>query len=224
MNEPTICDFQILSLKNVPHSYAKQLIEDTIRRNTSPIRLDSANQEDCCSLASSSASDDTAARVQHTSNNRNSIGASILSQSAVAAGNAAGLAMAPSQFMPSHQMPPHMGGGGGGVMQMMHAGKMARNGGPMGGGQPPNLLLHSFSTNDASLGEYKYTVNVGQHNIKITGECFDLVRVSCFHILFIYFPVLTSFLPSRWQNSSSTTTSVATNSWPLSIWPATNRW
>lgn len=44
------------------------------------------------------------------------------------------------------------------------------------GGQ---ILLHSLSTNDASLGEYKYTVNVGCHNIKITGDSLDLVRVSC---------------------------------------------
>lgn len=43
------------------------------------------------------------------------------------------------------------------------------------GGQ---ILLHSLSTNDASLGEYKYTVNVGQHSIKVTGDCFELVRVS----------------------------------------------
>lgn len=42
------------------------------------------------------------------------------------------------------------------------------------GGQ---ILLHSLSTNDASLGEYKYTVNVGNHSIKITGDSLDLVRV-----------------------------------------------
>lgn len=40
-----------------------------------------------------------------------------------------------------------------------------------------NVLLHSLSTNDASLGEYKYTVNVGQHSIKITGDNIELVRV-----------------------------------------------
>lgn len=40
------------------------------------------------------------------------------------------------------------------------------------------VLLHSYSTNDASLGEYKYTVNVGQHSIKITGDCFELVRAA----------------------------------------------
>lgn len=38
-------------------------------------------------------------------------------------------------------------------------------------------LLHSMSTNDATLGEYKYTVGVGSHSVKITGDCFELVRV-----------------------------------------------
>lgn len=44
-----------------------------------------------------------------------------------------------------------------------------------------NMLLHSYSTNDATLGEYKHTVTVGHHNIKITGDCLDLVRVSTFN-------------------------------------------
>lgn len=39
-------------------------------------------------------------------------------------------------------------------------------------------LLHSLSTNDASLGEYKYTIVTGGHTIKITGDNLDLVRVS----------------------------------------------
>ena len=38
-------------------------------------------------------------------------------------------------------------------------------------------LLHSLSTNDASIGEYKYTVTVGPHSLKITGSNLDLVRV-----------------------------------------------
>lgn len=38
-------------------------------------------------------------------------------------------------------------------------------------------LLHSFSTNDASIGEYKYTVTVGNQSLKITGSNLDLVRV-----------------------------------------------
>jgi len=39
-------------------------------------------------------------------------------------------------------------------------------------------LSHSFSTNDANLGEYKYTVTVGEESIKITGSNLELVRVS----------------------------------------------
>ncbi|KAJ9585294.1 hypothetical protein L9F63_002924, partial [Diploptera punctata] len=44
------------------------------------------------------------------------------------------------------------------------------------GGIRRSALLHSFSTNDASLGEYKYTVTVGNQSIKITGTNLDLVR------------------------------------------------
>lgn len=43
------------------------------------------------------------------------------------------------------------------------------------------MLLHSYSTNDASLGEYKFTCNVGQHVIKITGDCCELVRVRSYN-------------------------------------------
>ncbi|XP_039764803.1 eukaryotic translation initiation factor 4E-binding protein Mextli isoform X4 [Pararge aegeria] len=39
-------------------------------------------------------------------------------------------------------------------------------------------LLHSFSTNDAALGEYKYTVTFGEHSIKITGNNLDLVKTA----------------------------------------------
>ncbi|KAJ0182014.1 hypothetical protein K1T71_002736 [Dendrolimus kikuchii] len=39
-------------------------------------------------------------------------------------------------------------------------------------------LLHSFSTNDAALGEYKYTVTFGQHSIKITGNNLELVKTA----------------------------------------------
>ncbi|KAF2882415.1 hypothetical protein ILUMI_23785 [Ignelater luminosus] len=39
-------------------------------------------------------------------------------------------------------------------------------------------LIHSLSTNDASIGEFKYTVVVGGCTIKITGDNLDLVRTS----------------------------------------------
>lgn len=45
-------------------------------------------------------------------------------------------------------------------------------------GSKQTALLHSFSTSDANLGEYKYTVTVGEDSIKITGTNLDLVRVN----------------------------------------------
>ncbi|KYB27256.1 hypothetical protein TcasGA2_TC014442 [Tribolium castaneum] len=39
-------------------------------------------------------------------------------------------------------------------------------------------LLHSLSTNDANIGEYKYSVVTNGHTIKITGDNLDLVRTS----------------------------------------------
>lgn len=39
-------------------------------------------------------------------------------------------------------------------------------------------LLHSFSTNDANLNEFRYTVTVGTHAIKITGDNLNIVNVS----------------------------------------------
>ncbi|XP_014229146.1 eukaryotic translation initiation factor 4E-binding protein Mextli isoform X2 [Trichogramma pretiosum] len=44
--------------------------------------------------------------------------------------------------------------------------------------QQKRSLLHSLSTNDASIGEYKYTVTVGPHSLKITGTNLDLVRAA----------------------------------------------
>lgn len=49
------------------------------------------------------------------------------------------------------------------------------------GGTPGQVgqLLHSLSTNDAtSVGDYKYTVSVGSYDLKITGDCLELVRVA----------------------------------------------
>lgn len=116
-------------------SYAKHLIEDTIRRNASPIRetIGVVGAGSCSSLTSSN-SDETHARI-----NRNT----------VMTGN--------------HQK---------------------------GRNQIGNILLHSLSTNDASVGEYKFTVNVGQHNIKITGDSLDLVRVSVIYFVCIVIFVL----------------------------------
>lgn len=43
---------------------------------------------------------------------------------------------------------------------------------------PKRSLLHSFSTNDARLGEYKYTITLGNDTVKITGTNHETVRVS----------------------------------------------
>ena len=94
-------------------SHAKQLIEDTIRRNASPVREHGMNVggplTGSSSSINSSASDDSA--LPHTA-------------------------------------------------------------------RSTRALFHSLSTNDASLGEYKYTVVTGGHTLKITGDNLDLVRVS----------------------------------------------
>ncbi|XP_044751187.1 eukaryotic translation initiation factor 4E-binding protein Mextli isoform X2 [Coccinella septempunctata] len=39
-------------------------------------------------------------------------------------------------------------------------------------------LMHSLSVNDATIGEYKYTVVVGNHTIRIMGDNLELVRTS----------------------------------------------
>ncbi|XP_067001589.1 eukaryotic translation initiation factor 4E-binding protein Mextli isoform X2 [Anabrus simplex] len=93
-------------------NYAKQLIEDTIRRNASPVRLEQPDKDrigGSSSSLNSSASDDSNRLTQ---------------------------------------------------------------------GVGRTKLLHSFSTNDASLGEYKYTVTVGNESLKITGLNLDLVRTA----------------------------------------------
>lgn len=117
-------------------SYAKQLIEDTIRRNASPVRMDDTPSgviaAGSCSSLTSSNSDETQIRA---------------SRNPVAGFNSAG----------NHKT--------------------------RGAG---NILLHSLSTNDASLGEYKFTVNVGNRSIKITGDSIDLVRVSLFCLKFSF--------------------------------------
>lgn len=50
-----------------------------------------------------------------------------------------------------------------------------------------NYLVHSASSNDTSLGEYKYTVNVGNRSVKITGDSLELVRVSRSVLKFEFF-------------------------------------
>lgn len=113
------------------------MIEDTIRRNASPVRLDESGggvvgAGSCSSLTSSNSDETQLHRVS-----RNPI---------------PGYTTAGNQKI--------RGGAG-------------------------NVLLHSLSTNDASLGEYKFTVNIGQRSIKITGDSLDLVRVSLISSIYL---------------------------------------
>lgn len=105
--------FIILHLNLIYSSHAKQLIEDTIRRNASPVREHElavgGPLTGSSSSINSSASDDSA--------------------------------------LPSSA-------------------------------RASRALMHSLSTNDANLGEYKYSVVTGGYTIRITGDNLDLVRVS----------------------------------------------
>ncbi|XP_058454082.1 eukaryotic translation initiation factor 4E-binding protein Mextli isoform X2 [Malaya genurostris] len=169
-------------------NYAKQLIEDTIRRNASPVRLETSQDGSCSSLASS-ASDEMLPR-RPLSDGPNSLPNNPTGQrGSTLMGNPNGFQQAGSQSgaglnlnlansnngnlyqqQQQQQQQQHQSA------QYTHP-KLARNG-SQNLGQQSGLLLHSLSSNDASLGEYKYTVSVGRHNVKITGECFDLVRVA----------------------------------------------
>ncbi|XP_018326887.1 eukaryotic translation initiation factor 4E-binding protein Mextli isoform X2 [Agrilus planipennis] len=101
---------QITGANEESINHAKHLIEDTIRRNASPVREGlSGPLTGSSSSINSSASEDSA---------------------------------------------------------LPHSARVSR------------ALLHSLSTNDASLGEYKYTVVVGGHTIKISGDNLDLIRTS----------------------------------------------
>lgn len=113
-------------------NYAKLLIEDTIKRNASPIR-EASQEGSCSSLASSDDQQQASAQPRART------------------------------AMPMNQQQQNMA-------QMQMGNKLTRSN--------SNFLIHSLSSNDASLGEYKYTVNVGSHNLKITGDSLELVRVS----------------------------------------------
>ncbi|XP_063702287.1 eukaryotic translation initiation factor 4E-binding protein Mextli [Culicoides brevitarsis] len=120
-------------------NYAKSLIEDTIRRNASPVRLDS--QDDGMSVVSGNGN---------------------MMQNASAPQS---MPMQHDMFMPSADL-------------YSTSGKFRTNNNHNFGGRAPGALQQSYSTDDASLGEYKYTVNVGQHSIKITGDNFELIRTA----------------------------------------------
>ncbi|XP_039447871.1 eukaryotic translation initiation factor 4E-binding protein Mextli isoform X3 [Culex pipiens pallens] len=180
-------------------NYAKQLIEDTIRRNASPVRLETSQDGSCSSLASSASDDGMVAMPRRSVPDSSSSSSGVVvpggnvqlqRMNSMGGGNPNG------GFMSSPQGPPSAAGLNLNLnnmyqqqqqqvqqqqaqqhqhQQYTHP-KLVRNGSQNNG--QAGMLLHSFSQNDASLGEYKYTVNVGRHSIKITGDCFDLVRVA----------------------------------------------
>ncbi|XP_073820781.1 eukaryotic translation initiation factor mextil isoform X4 [Musca autumnalis] len=129
-------------------NYAKQLIEDTIRRNASPVRLDPAMGNShaggsCSSLASSNSDDAVQTRTPVASNLANRLSFNSAQNFMTAA--------AASQQMVQQQL----------------------------ANVVPGLNASTPVANTAAVaGEYKFTCNVGQHVIKITGDCCDLVRVA----------------------------------------------
>ncbi|XP_037960458.1 eukaryotic translation initiation factor 4E-binding protein Mextli [Teleopsis dalmanni] len=146
-------------------NYAKQLIEDTIRRNASPVRLDPAvgGAGSCSSLASSN-SDEGSPRIPGNSGSNLANRLSFNSSKNFMTGQQAAAQQQLGNIMttvPNNMSNTNISAGTAKLMR-------------------PNaqILLHSYSTNDASLGEYKYTVNVGQHIIKITGDCCEFVQVA----------------------------------------------
>uniref|UniRef100_A0A1L8DR40 Putative eukaryotic translation initiation factor 4e-binding protein mextli n=1 Tax=Nyssomyia neivai TaxID=330878 RepID=A0A1L8DR40_9DIPT len=143
-------------------NYAKQLIEDTIRRNASPVRLETSQGGGSCSSLASSASDETQNSLRAA---RNSIGAAAIA------------VMAANQLNNNPYLPAQGAAAPSGIASQVPSvgSKLSRGNAVPASGQ---LLLHSYSTNDASLGEYKFTVNVGPHSIKITGDRCDLVRAA----------------------------------------------
>lgn len=124
-------------------SYARQLIEETIRRNASPSRPEEASVTGTGAMGSNSS-------LNSSASDENS-------------------------------RPQRLSDTGRGSAR-----------------RSTSLLVHSLSTNDASVGEYKYTVTVGNSALRITGPDLKLVRVSTgyfqislgenfIHILFLLF-------------------------------------
>ncbi|EDV99092.1 eukaryotic translation initiation factor 4E-binding protein Mextli isoform X2 [Drosophila grimshawi] len=167
-------------------NYAKQLMGDTIRRNASPVRLEPAPSAGgaggSCSSLNSSNSDDAvqprtpgAGGVSSSLANRLSFNSAQNFMTATAAAAAAQQMSQQQQHHHHHQQQQHQ------HHQQHHQQQVAAAATAAAGKvMRPNqqLLMHSYSTNDASVGEYKFTVNVGQHLIKITGGCCELVRVA----------------------------------------------
>ncbi|XP_017154555.1 eukaryotic translation initiation factor 4E-binding protein Mextli isoform X7 [Drosophila miranda] len=164
-------------------NYAKQLMEDTIRRNASPVRLEPAPAAggSCSSLNSSNSDDAVVVQPRTPGGSRLANRLSFNSaQNFMTAQQAAAQQISQiSQHQQAHQQQQHhhqhvaaiqVAAAAAQAQATAAAGKVLR--------PSQQLLMHSYSTNDASVGEYKFTVNVGQRLIKITGDCCELVRVA----------------------------------------------
>lgn len=112
------------------------LIEDTIKRNASPIR--EASQEG--SISSLASSDDQQVAAIRPRPILNSVGSM------------------------SMQAVPNV------VQQLPMGNKLMRS-------NSHHYFGQNQTNNDASVGEFKYTVNVGPHSLKISGDSLKLVQV-----------------------------------------------
>nr|XP_016945028.1 eukaryotic translation initiation factor 4E-binding protein Mextli isoform X2 [Drosophila suzukii] len=140
-------------------NYAKQLMEDTIRRNASPVRLEPApGAGGSCSSLNSSNSDD--AIVQPRTPSGSSLANRLSFNSAQNFMTATAAAQQISQQV--HHQTHHQQ-----QQQQQQVAAVAA---------AAAAAAHAQAT--AAAGEYKFTVNVGQHLIKITGDCCELVRVA----------------------------------------------
>ncbi|KAH8366702.1 hypothetical protein KR200_008546 [Drosophila serrata] len=159
-------------------NYAKQLMEDTIRRNASPVRLEPAPAAGgSCSSLNSSNSDDAIVQPRTPGGGSSSLANRLSFNSAQNFMTATAAAQQISQHHQQHQQHQQQQQQ---VAAAVAAAQAQATAAAAGKVLRPNqqLLMHSYSTNDASVGEYKFTVNVGQHLIKITGDCCELVRVA----------------------------------------------
>nr|CAD7434492.1 unnamed protein product [Timema monikensis] len=116
---------------------AKLLIEDTIRRNASPVRVETAPEKEGMGGSSSSLNSSTSDES--------------------------------NRFAQAGLQGPH-------ATRIRRSQMHKSNWFYLPTGSRRSVLHHSFSTNDASIGEYKYTVTVGHDTLKITGTNLELVK------------------------------------------------
>ncbi|XP_062128938.1 eukaryotic translation initiation factor 4E-binding protein Mextli isoform X3 [Drosophila sulfurigaster albostrigata] len=139
-------------------NYAKQLMEDTIRRNASPVRLEPAPSAGgaggSCSSLNSSNSDDAVVVQPRTPGGSSSLANRLSFNSA----QNFMTATAAAQQISQHHQQQHQ-------QQQQHH-------------HHQQQVANAAAAATAAAGEYKFTVNVGQHLIKITGDCCELVRVA----------------------------------------------